>query len=108
MNVNPSKRDIVITREYEYPVELVWKAWTDPTLVMKWWKPTNFTSPSCEIDLRVGGKYVFSMRAPDTQGGMDSFSADRRQHHRRRISKAAESCALRISGYFGAVAARKR
>lgn len=75
MNANPKKQDIVITREYEYPVELVWKAWTDPKLVMKWWGPTNFTSPRCEIDLRVGGKYVFCMRAPDTHGGMDSYSA---------------------------------
>lgn len=75
MSASPNKQDIVITREYDYPVELVWKAWTDPTLVMKWWGPTNYTSPRCEIDLREGGKYVFCMRAPDTHGGMESYSA---------------------------------
>ncbi|RJE90819.1 SRPBCC domain-containing protein [Paenibacillus sp. 1011MAR3C5] len=75
MNASPNKQDIVITREYDYPVELVWKAWTDPTLVMKWWGPTNYTSPRCEIDFREGGKYVFCMRAPDAQGGMESYSA---------------------------------
>lgn len=75
MSTSPNKQDIVITREYDYPVELVWKAWTDPTLVMKWWGPTNYTSPRCEIDLREGGKYVFCMRAPDTHGGLESYSA---------------------------------
>jgi len=73
--VNTEKQDIVITREYNYPVELVWKAWTDPTLVMKWWGPTDYTSPRCEIDFREGGKYVFCMRAPDMHGGMESYSA---------------------------------
>lgn len=75
MSTSPNKQDIVITREYDYPVELVWKAWTDPTLVMKWWGPTNYTSPRCEIDLREGGRYVFCMRAPDTHGGLESYSA---------------------------------
>ncbi len=75
MSTSPNKQDIVITREYDYPVQLVWKAWTDPTLVTKWWGPTNYTSPRCEIDLREGGRYVFCMRAPDTHGGLESYSA---------------------------------
>lgn len=75
MNASPNKKDIVITREYNYPVELVWKAWTDPSLVMKWWGPKHYTSPSCEIDFNEGGKYVFCMRAPDTQGSKESYSA---------------------------------
>lgn len=75
MDASSNKQDIVITREYDYPVELVWKAWTDLTLVMKWWGPTHYTSPRCVIDLRKGGKYVFSMRAPEAQGGMESYSA---------------------------------
>lgn len=45
MDASSNKQVIVITREYDYPVELVWKAWTDPTLVMKWWGPTHYTSP---------------------------------------------------------------
>ncbi len=59
--------NLVITRIFDAPRELVWKAWTDPKLVMQWWGPTGFTSPSCEIDLRVGGRYLFCMRAPDGQ-----------------------------------------
>jgi len=59
--------DLEITRIFDAPRELVWKAWTDPGLVMQWWGPKGFTSPSCKIDLRVGGQYLFCMRAPDGQ-----------------------------------------
>ncbi|MVP00458.1 SRPBCC domain-containing protein [Paenibacillus lutrae] len=44
-------------------------------MLLKAQGPTNYTSPRCEIDLREGGKYVFCMRAPDTHGGMESYSA---------------------------------
>ena len=69
------KEDLVVTRIIDAPVELVWKAWTDPEQVMKWWGPKYYTSPSCKIDLREGGKYVFCMRAPQEQGGQDSYTA---------------------------------
>lgn len=69
------KEDLVVTRIIDAPVELVWKAWTDPEHVMKWWGPKYYTSPSCQIDLREGGKYVFCMRAPQEQGGQDSYTA---------------------------------
>jgi len=54
-----------ITREFKAPRELVWKAWTDPEVLMKWWGPADFTSPGCRMDLRVGGKYLWCMRSPD-------------------------------------------
>ena len=70
------KRDLVITRVFDAPVESVWKAWTDPEQVMRWWGPTSFTSPSCKIDFREGGKFVFHMRAPkDFQGGQDFYTS---------------------------------
>ena len=69
------KEDLVVTRIIDAPIELVWKAWTDPDHVMKWWGPKYYTSPSCKIDLREGGKYVFCMRAPQEQGGQDSYTA---------------------------------
>jgi len=58
-------RDLVITRIFDARRELVWKAWTDPRLVMRWWGPKGFTSPSCKIDFRVGGQYFYCMRSPD-------------------------------------------
>lgn len=70
------KRDLVITRVFDAPVEQVWKAWTDPEYVTRWWGPTGFTSPSCKIDFREGGKFVFHMRAPkDFQGGQDFYTS---------------------------------
>lgn len=56
---------LVITRVFDAPRELVWKAWTDPEHAMRWWGPKDFTSPVCKIDLRVGGKYHFCMRSAD-------------------------------------------
>lgn len=56
------KNELVITRVFDAPVQLVWRAWTDPEHLMKWWGPKEFTSPVCRIDLRVGGKYLFCMK----------------------------------------------
>lgn len=74
-NVNVRKEDLVVTRILNAPLELVWKAWTDPKHVMRWWGPKYYTSPDCKIDLRVGGRYIFCMRAPADQGGQDSYTA---------------------------------
>jgi len=68
-------RDIVVTRTLDTPLELVWKAWTDPKYVMRWWGPKDYTSPSCKIDFREGGTFLFCMRAPEYQGGQDYYSA---------------------------------
>lgn len=73
--VNSPKEDLVITRIIDAPIELVWRAWTDPKHVTRWWGPKYYTSPNCKIDLREGGKYVFCMRAPQDQGGQDSYTA---------------------------------
>jgi uncharacterized protein YndB with AHSA1/START domain len=58
---------MVVTRVFDAPRELVWKAWTDPKYVMQWWGPKGFTSPFCEMDFRVGGKFRCCMKAPDGQ-----------------------------------------
>ena len=58
---------MVITRVFDAPCELVWKAWTDPKYAMQWWGPVGFATPICKIDFRVGGKFLYCMRAPDGQ-----------------------------------------
>jgi predicted enzyme related to lactoylglutathione lyase/uncharacterized protein YndB with AHSA1/START domain len=50
---------------FDSPISKVWKAWTEPESVMKWWGPNNFTAPVVKIDLKEGGKYLNSMRSPD-------------------------------------------
>lgn len=66
---------ITLKRIIDAPVEVAWKAWTEPEHVMKWWGPQDYTSPSCKIDLREGGSFLFCMKAPDYQGGQDSYTA---------------------------------
>ena len=56
---------LTITRIFDAPRELVWRAWTEPEHFMRWWGPQIFTSPTCEIDLRVGGKFLWCMEWPD-------------------------------------------
>jgi uncharacterized protein YndB with AHSA1/START domain len=65
------ENELVITRIFDAPRELVWKAWTEPNYATKWWGPKDFTAPVCKIDLGVGGKYLFCMRSPD---GKDYWS----------------------------------
>ena len=59
------KQSIRISRVFDAPRELVWKAWTDPEHFKRWWGPKDFTCPFCEMDLRVGGKYLNCMRSPE-------------------------------------------
>ena len=62
-----SERTIVIERVLEAPRELVWKVWTDPDEVTKWWGPEHFTTPreKIEFDLRPGGVRRLTMVGPD-------------------------------------------
>lgn len=67
--------DVIVTRIINAPLEQVWDSWTDPERVVKWWGPAMFTSPGATIDLKVGGKYLFAMRAPEMMGGQESYTA---------------------------------
>jgi len=66
-DVKAVERELVITRIFDAPRELVWKAWTEPESVKRWWGPKGFTAPVSKIELRVGGKYLSSMRSPEGQ-----------------------------------------
>jgi uncharacterized protein YndB with AHSA1/START domain len=55
----------IITREFDAPRELVFRAWTDPKQLAQWWGPRGFTNPICEWDVRRGGKIFVVMRAPN-------------------------------------------
>ncbi len=67
-------RDLVVTRVFDAPPDQVWKAWSDPQHVMRWWGPTGFTSPSCSMDFRVGGTSLVCMRATEEFGGQDMYN----------------------------------
>jgi len=70
MSANKTTKDskdqgLMITRVFDAPRENLWKAWTDPDLLKRWWGPKGFTSPCCEIDFRAGGKFLSCMRSPE-------------------------------------------
>jgi uncharacterized protein YndB with AHSA1/START domain len=58
-------RQFVISREFNAPRELLWKAWTDPKRMAQWWGPKDFTNSVCELDVRVGGAWRTVMRSPE-------------------------------------------
>ncbi|MBB3412360.1 uncharacterized protein YndB with AHSA1/START domain [Rhizobium sp. BK316] len=57
--VRKSERELVITRTFNAPARIVFKAWTTPELFMRWWAPKSMGVPllSCRMDVRVGGGY---------------------------------------------------
>ena len=59
----PTDEQILITREFDAPKELVYKAWTTPELVRRWWSGERGEMTVCEIDLRVGGRWRYAMIA---------------------------------------------
>jgi uncharacterized protein YndB with AHSA1/START domain len=59
----PAEDQILITREFDAPKDLVYKAYTTPELVRRWWSGERGNMTVCEIDLRVGGKWRYVMIA---------------------------------------------
>jgi uncharacterized protein YndB with AHSA1/START domain len=66
--------EIIISRIINASVEKVWGAWSVPSELAKWWGPIDFTTPHCNIDFRVGGKYLACMRGEAIPGqGVQDF-----------------------------------
>lgn len=64
----PSDREILITRQFDAPAALIFKAWTTPELVKRWWGFDSSEWLVCEIDLRVGGSWRYVTRE---EGGFE-------------------------------------
>ena len=62
---SPKESDLVITRIFAAPRDLVFKVWTEPKHILNWWGPKGFTAPVCKVDLRPGGEFLYCMEAPD-------------------------------------------
>ena len=103
-NINPtetnSEREIVMSRVFDAPRELVWEAWTNPAHVAKWWGPVGFSTTIETMDVQPGGVWSQVMHGPNGaevpeqerlqgshQAGTDclftrSRPGKRSQHHR--------------------------
>lgn len=64
----PSETEILIVREFDAPKHLVYKAWTTPDLIKRWWSGDRGQVTSAEVDLRVGGRWRYVMVA---EGGFE-------------------------------------
>jgi len=60
-------RELYISRIYDASRQQIYRAWTEQKQLARWWGPKGFTNPVCEVDARVGGKLVVTMRGPDGQ-----------------------------------------
>jgi uncharacterized protein YndB with AHSA1/START domain len=63
--MSAGESDLVLTRIFDAPRELVWDAWTEPGQLMRWWAPKGCTTPFCKVELRLGGKFHYCMRMPE-------------------------------------------
>jgi uncharacterized protein YndB with AHSA1/START domain len=63
----PADRTIVMTRVFDAPRDLVYKAWTDPKQVAQWFPPKDFSAPVCEVDAWPGGVFRVHMKGPDAE-----------------------------------------
>ena len=61
--VTSKDKEIVMTREFDAPRDLVWEVWNDPKHVQNWWGPRGFTTRVKHVDLRVGGTWSYVMVA---------------------------------------------
>jgi uncharacterized protein YndB with AHSA1/START domain len=71
VTAEPGKQEIVITREFDAPRELVFKAVTDPQLIPQWWGPGYLSTEVDRMDVRPGGQWRFINR--DAQGNAYAF-----------------------------------
>lgn len=62
-----SEREVVLTRVFNAPRELVWQALSRPEHISRWWGPREMGNAQCEMDFREGGTYRFVSHAPDGQ-----------------------------------------
>jgi uncharacterized protein YndB with AHSA1/START domain len=58
-----SERELVVTRTFNGPARIVFEAWTKPEILKRWWVPksSGMSLLSCELDVRVGGRYRFEL-----------------------------------------------
>jgi uncharacterized protein YndB with AHSA1/START domain len=65
MSEKTTDREIVMTRTFDAPREMVWQAWVDPKQLVQWWGPKGFTTTVHEMDVRPGGLWRLVMHGPD-------------------------------------------
>lgn len=87
-------RVLLIRRELDGDAALLFRLWTDPERLMRWWGPQDFTMRFCEIDLRQGGRYRFCISSPQgRQYGMTGIYHEVQENQRLVFSVVREATA---------------
>ena len=60
-----ANKKIIVTREFDAPLEEVWKAWTDSNVLDTWWAPKPWKAKTKTMDFKEGGRWLYSMVGPD-------------------------------------------
>src|SRR5687768_8863844 len=80
----PSETEIIITREFDAPRDLVWEAFSKPEHLKRWWGTRDTTMVVCDVDLRVGGTWRFVLgnpNDPDNPAQQHAFSGEYMEIH---------------------------
>lgn len=72
--INQTTYDVRVMRDFDAPVERVWRAWTDPADLRAWWGPLGFECTRATADVRPGGRIFVTMKAPAAYGGFEQHS----------------------------------
>ncbi|MFB6341109.1 SRPBCC domain-containing protein [Saccharicrinis sp. FJH62] len=70
-SVDKENKQILVNREFDAGIELVWSAWTESELLDKWWAPKPWKVTTKKMDFRVGGFWLYAMMGPD---GEENYS----------------------------------
>ncbi|MCT8341211.1 SRPBCC domain-containing protein [Flavobacteriaceae bacterium TK19130] len=62
---NLKERTLTIEKTFNAPIDIVWKAWTEPEHLVKWWAPKGMNLKIVEHDFKIGGKWKYTMEMPD-------------------------------------------
>jgi len=65
IDVEERERELVITRILDAPRDVVFRAWTEPDRVARWWGPQGFVTTYCDMDIRPAGAFRVCMRSPE-------------------------------------------
>ena len=65
VNKDVNNKKITVVREFDAPVEAVWKAWTQKELLDQWWAPKPYKAKTRTLDFREGGQWIYAMVGPD-------------------------------------------
>jgi PhnB protein len=66
-SLDKENNKILVTREFNAPLPLVWSAWTDPKLLDQWWAPKPFKAKTKSMDFTPGGSWLYSMVGPNNE-----------------------------------------